>query len=323
MRKKNYIKWLQLFGLILFVIILIRLDFQNIINQLAQFKWSWLGAYAAGLILMLLFKALRWRTTLSKQGINYSIKKVFAINTITSFWGLITPGKVGELAKVTFLQKDDYSFTRSLVSIFIDRLYDVIILILLGVFALTYFISIISSDFSIIIIFFGLILAVVIFFYFFKEGLWELIKKLVRFFIPLEKYNTLTKEWNIFKFDFGKVFPSTIFPMLFYSFLAYLCYYVQIYVVALGFGINISFFYLGLCSSLAALISLVPISIGGLGTREAVFLYLLSKVSISSETAVLIPFIEGSVFAIICMGLLALGCHFFLEIKINRNVEIK
>ena len=315
MTKKKYIKWFQLLGIVVFVIILTQLDFQNIKNQLAQFNWFWLSIYGLGLISMLFFKVLRWRTALNKQNIDFSVSKVYAINAVTSFWGLITPARLGELAKVAFVQKEGYSFAQSLVSIIIDRLYDFVILILLGASAFVYFVSIINPDFSVIIIILAFALVGVALIFFFKNGLWELLKKIVGFLLPAERYNTLIKEWNIFKTDFGKVFPSTVIPMLFYSLLAYLCYYVQIYVVALGFGVNVSFIYLGLCSSLAALISLLPVSIGGLGTREAVFIYLLSKISISSETAVLISFIEGSVFAILLMALIAFAGNIFLGAK--------
>jgi len=313
--KKKYIKWFQVFGIILFIIILTRLDFGRIANQLIHFKWAWLSVYVLSMILMLLFKVLRWRTALSKQGINYSIGKVFAISAITSFWGIVTPGRLGELGKVMFLQKDNYSFAKSSVSVIIDRLYDITILLLLGIFSLIYFISLLNPNIRIFITIFILIIGCLILIYFLKKDLRDLLKKAVKFFLSEEKYNKLAKEWNIFKSDFGIVFPSTIIPMLFYSILAYLCYYVQIYVVAVGFGVNISFIYLGLCSSLAALISLIPISIGGLGTREAVFLFLLSKVSVSSETAVLISFIDGSVFALIFTGVLALISHFILKLK--------
>lgn len=315
MEKKKYIKGFQIFGIILFIIILTRLDFGRIENQLIHFKWAWLSVYTLSMILMLLFKVLRWRTALSRQGINYSISKVFAINAITSFWGIVTPGRLGELGKVIFLQKDNYSFAKSSVSIIIDRLYDITILILLGIFSLIYFISLLNPNIGIFITVFGFIIGILILIYFFKKGLWELLKKVVKFLLSVERYKEVTNKWNIFKSDFGIVFPSTIIPMLFYSILTYLCYYVQIYMVALGFGVNISFIYLGLCSSLAALISLIPISIGGLGTREAVFIFLLSKVSVSSETAVLISFIDSSVFAVIITGLLALISHFLLKFK--------
>lgn len=312
---KEKIKWLQLLGLILFIFILSTLDFSSVGNQLVNFGWAWLIVYAVSMSLMLLFKVLRWKTALTKQGINYSVGKVFSINVITTFWGMITPGRLGELGKVIFLQKDNYSLAKSSVSIIIDRLYDVSILLILGIFSLIYFMSLLNPDAGILAVFLGIIIAALILINFFKGGLWDLLKKAVKFLLPEEKYNKVINEWTVFKTDFGITFPSTVIPMLIYSILSYLCYYVQIYVIALGFGINISFIYLGLCSSLASFISLIPISIGGLGTREAVFLFLLSKVSVPSETAVLISFIDGSFFPLILVGALALISNFILGLK--------
>jgi len=308
----------QFIGVLIFIYILINLDYDIISKQLISFRWEWCIAYAISLFFMILLKSLRWKTALDKHGILYPFRKVFAINVIASFWGLITPGKLGELSKILYLQKDNHTLTKSSVTIVLDRLYDILMMVFFGIISLVYFFSFFKSNLNIIYIFIMAITFILGSLLFFKKRFWQVIKKLLIFFLPKEKYNNVVHEWSVFKADFIIIFSTTFFKMLFYSIVAYLFYFIQINIIAIGFNIEVSFIYLGLCSTLAGLISLIPISISGLGTREAVFIFFLSQISISSENAVLISFIDANVFSIIVTGVIAFIVTLFLTKDLKR-----
>jgi glycosyltransferase 2 family protein len=314
--KKNYTKWMRIIGILLFLYILTRLDFSTALKNLVNFKWEYLIVYAILSILMLLFKSLRWKTILTKQEINYSIKKVCAINAFTSFLGMLTPGRVGELSKVVYLQEDNISFSRSIVSVLIDRLYDIMMLLFIGAIAFFYFANILIENIKSIFIVAAIIIVVCVFIFFFRSNIWELLKKGIKFLLPSAKYELIVREWSLFKSETIRVFPPTIPQMIGYSVLIYCCYYAQINIVAYGFNVYVSFVYLSFCMTLASLVSLLPISIGGLGTREAIFILLLSKVGVSPENALLIAFIDSNIFGLAMSGLLALLSNmFFKKIK--------
>jgi glycosyltransferase 2 family protein len=303
--KSKISNWIKIIGLILFVFILTRLDLEKAAKGLVNFKWIYLFVYVALSVLMQLFKSFRWNTLLKKQGIKYQLKKVYKINVFTSFLGLITPGRLGELSKVVYLQEDGVPFSISIVSVLIDRIYDLMILFIFGVAAFFYFSTYFLNNINNLILTVIVFVAFALLIFLFRNNIWIILKRALKYMLPDAKYNLLSKEWIIFKAELIKVFLPTMAKMIFYSTLIYFCYYAQINLVAYGFNVSVSFIYLSFCMTLASLISLLPISIGGLGTREAVFILLLSKVAIPAESAVLISFIDGSVLALLVMSVLA------------------
>ncbi len=317
--KKNYSKWMRIIGIILFLFILTRLDFHTAFKNLINFKWKWLIVYGILSILMLIFKSLRWRSVLLKQGIDYPMFKVCAINANTSFLGMITPGRLGELSKVVYLQEDEIPFSKSIVSVLIDRAYDLGILIIFSVIALFYFADILMVGIKNLFFFIFLFFGVGILIFLFRSNIWELLKKAMKLLLPEAKYSLIVKEWYQFKTEIIKIFYPTMPRMIFYTILIYCCYYAQINIVAHGFNVSVSFIYLSFCMTLASIVSLLPISIGGLGTREAIFIFLLSRVLVSPENALLIAFIDSNVFGLAMSGLLALLFNVFYKKPIKNK----
>jgi uncharacterized membrane protein YbhN (UPF0104 family) len=64
-----------------------------------------------------------------------------------------------------------------------------------------------------------------------------------------------------------------------------------LFVLALCLGLDVSFGLMVACRSLVGLVNIVPISISGLGTREAVLLLILPLWGITTEAAVALGFL--------------------------------
>ena len=62
--------------------------------------------------------------------------------------------------------------------------------------------------------------------------------------------------------------------------------FLQGYMISRSLDINISFITVVACMSIAAILNLLPISILGIGTRDAVFISIFAMLSISYEQAV-------------------------------------
>lgn len=78
----------------------------------------------------------------------------------------------------------------------------------------------------------------------------------------------------------------------------------QIFFLAKAFGFNVD--YLVVCFSyiVAALVSLLPVSAGGLGTREAIYIMIMAREGIIKEQALLFSLIDGVVLSVFGMLLL-------------------
>jgi uncharacterized membrane protein YbhN (UPF0104 family) len=95
--------------------------------------------------------------------------------------------------------------------------------------------------------------------------------------------------WSAFRTDFyiglrqfqqrGVVLPVLV------SVLTFSCLVWQNNFLAQALQLSLPFTYLAFCLAAINLIALLPISISGLGTRDAVFILLLGKIGISPERA--------------------------------------
>jgi len=283
MKISNYLKkYSFLIGIILFIIILSRTNLGDIFNNIKNIKLEYL-LLAMFLSLPMLFnKTLCWNYIKRKQGIKYNIKDSFLMYCSGLYIGILTPGRAGEIAKALYLKKDGYSMGKSLVSTVMDRLSDFAFLLLFLFIGSLFLLTILQEQILILIL--GIILAIIVFLVTLKIGLIKwFINKLFNKLIP-KKYQ---KSWKLNFQDFINdlknyklkhyliIFSITTFSWIFY--------YIQMYVLATGLGINIPILYLAISVTVAGLITLIPISISGIGTRDASLLALLAPFAIATE----------------------------------------
>ena len=125
---------LPLIGLVLFGYVVHTLDMDAVMAMVGQARWPYLLCGMAVMLLFLWAKAFRHYWILRSQGIDIPPGRVMGIFFRSAFWGFVSPGRVGEFSKVLYL--DDYvdSKGKSIANVFIDRILDLlcILLILLG-----------------------------------------------------------------------------------------------------------------------------------------------------------------------------------------------
>jgi len=219
--------------------------------------------------------------------------------------GLLTPGRLGEVVKALYLKKDGYSMGKSLVSAVLDRLTDFVFLLVFLFFGSLFFFTIFQKQVLIVVL--GTIIIVALFIIFLKFGLIKwLLNKTFQIFIP-QKYQ---KSWKINFQDFINdlkiyTFKNYLIIFLITTF-SWVFYYLQMYILARGMEINIPFLYLAIAVTMAGFITLIPISISGIGTRDAALILLFSPFLIAKEqviafsTLILLMLIWGAFIGLIC-----------------------
>jgi hypothetical protein len=81
--------------------------------------------------------------------------------------------------------------------------------------------------------------------------------------------------------------------------MAYLVYFTQCFILSKALAIEVSFTSVMFAVALGSLITLLPFSISGLGTREATIIAYLSTVGISPETALSFSFLVFVTFYVV------------------------
>lgn len=304
--KKN---WHYLIGILVFAFILSRIDIQQTMSFIFASKKPYFIASVLLSIPVFFIRALRWRYLMLMQGIKYSVKSTISMYFSSLYLGLVTPGRVGELTKVQYLRNDGYSFGKSLFSVFFDRLFDGIVLITFLILGLLAFQSIFGFSilvlYNIIIVF--LVLGFVfLLFYTQKDLITKILINSLKFLVPKKYKEFLKSSVNDF-FNDIKIFnaPTVLITALF-TLTAALIYYTQAYLLTIALGFSINFFYLVFAVSFASFASLLPISIFGIGTRDATLLALFLYAGVSKELA-----IAFSILVLANILLLAMFCSVF------------
>ena len=275
----------RLIGLVIFALILSKINIGNTIKILNSIKYEYI-IYSLLLFIPHLFvKSIRWNLLLRQQKIHYSFFDTFIIYLSSLYIGFITPGRLGELVKVLYLKNDkNIKFTVGLASVILDRIFDLYLLLLLSLICLIKFnIFEIYSNIFLVILIILILLPLLIF----KKKLIKdvLQKASIGFFSKIliaknpNKIKRLISEF-VFLINFQIIF-SLLLTILGYSF-----FFLQCKLIAISMNLKIDFITLSLFNSLSNIISFLPISFSGIGTREAVLVYLFDIVNVNPESAV-------------------------------------
>ena len=288
---------IRLIGIGLLIFILFKIDWIEFKESLKQIKILPLIYSALLLLPLYIFKVLRWRYLLSVQQINYSFKNSFLAFLASNYIAFITPGRLGEVAKAFYVKGDlRINIAKSMPSVIFDRLFDVYVLLAVGLTGLIHYLPI--KDFG--IVFWIIIIFIII------CPVFLLSKRLI--FALLKSFNIINlrikgkpvygflenfyKEVNIlinFKLIIGLFLTLAAYGILYYSGLQ----------MAHAINLNINYFTIAVFISVANILSFIPISVSGIGTREASLIYLFSLIGQTKEAAILFSTLLFFVFFII------------------------
>ena len=229
------------------------------------------------------------------------------------FFNLFLPSSIGgDSAKVVDLSlyTKDSSFV--LATTILDRLCGFTGLFLIAFFSFFYgfFVGIIS-DFALLFVIVLLGIGVIL--------LWSIFlgRRFFKFFINFVKFKRLQNYFIRFhdaccKLRFQKnILLKAIFISLFIQGgLSVVCYFI-----GLSLGINLSLFYYFVFIPLVTVISMVPISIGGLGMRDNAAVLLFSSLQVAEEKIVAMTLLLFSLFVFI--GIIG-GCIYGFALYSRR-----
>lgn len=304
MIKKPHLWWI--IGIAIMAFILSKIDLANTFLIFSTTKVSYLPFIFFLSIPSILMKAFRWRYLLKMQQIDYGFKASLLTFLAGLYVGIITPGRIGELARVYYLKEEKrISVGKSLSSLLVDRILDVLILLFFACSGLLIFS--VSKKITVLIVALAVLLAL--------GGTLSLrreyAQRVLGFLSGLSFFKKLADQAGITFGDFyGGIEKMRdwrlTFPLLL-TLSAYLISFFQCYLISVALNIPISFSYLVFCVAIVSLVSWIPISIAGIGTRDATLIGLFAVLGLEPEPAVSFSLMYLFVFnvSVASMGLLA------------------
>ncbi len=241
--------------ILLFTVLFVKINFLDVVNTILSLQKVYLlGAF---ILLPILYsiRTIRWNIFLRFFDINLCFIKSFKIMIIGIFYGLITPGKVGELGRAYHVTEKKII---TLPTIIMEKIIDIATLIGISlVTILVYF----PNDTIMLIIIIPLIIVLIFGFIVLLNS--RLIYKLVKIL------GIQDTECNEFTYHFRRILGnySIIAKSFSLSFFYYIICYIVCYFIILAANFNpivlITF-------PLIILMGNIPVTISGLGLRESV-----------------------------------------------------
>ncbi len=284
LRIKSKTSWVRLLGLALLAYLLLQVNMTEVSQVLQD---ATLPLLIVALLLnlpMVLCKSLRWQTLLRSQQIPYAAGRAYLAYFGSIFIGFLTPGRLGEFVKAVHVSQDcSIPSARAFSSVLADRLFDLAMLLLVGSVALLTLApnrsNLFALGLSVVLLVFPLVL-------FLNDTSFAWFQRLGSKAGRMGKKCFASDGWLVtMRTGMCQVRPPQFMLALSLTIIAYLFFFSQCYLLAVALGIPINFLQTSYAVALGNLVTLIPISISGLGTREATMIAYLGSIGVAPEAA--------------------------------------
>ena len=248
-----------------------------------------LVAACASFLLLMAVKSWRWNFLVDCAGLRYGFWPSFRSYLGAFVLGIVTPGRLGELARAAQLRSETGAeWEPCLRTVVADRLFDLVFLASFGPFALCAVWVDGVGDGILLTGFISLYVAVAL-----TLGMSG---KLLSRWRP---------KWRPLQFVLGCLESASrdltgrtglIGSAI--TFLSYAVYFGGSLVLLRALGMGLSFRDVACVTGCLSLILLLPISIAGVGTREATLLVLLGRYGVAREEALAYSILQFAVFTL-------------------------
>jgi len=261
------------------------------------------------------FLALRWKILLALHDNHFSSLLLTKYYYISIFFGLFLPTAVGgDVVRWYYLHNNGIKHNHALSSILYERFLGIISLVFFASFSLFIDFKIAGSDAikTTIMIILVLCLALFVVFWNFHKFLqWKWLANTITHFKSIVHFLENIKDYSQNR--------RVVIVCLILSLIAQLMGILTVYFISLSLNASVNFFYFIVFLPIVWLISMIPISIGGLGLREGTFVLLFMSIGMPKEMAIAISALV--LLQIIAQGLL--GGILFLFFQKGSLKEIK
>ena len=281
----------RLTGVAILILLLTRIDLAQVLGILAHLSAISLVPIALLTVAIVAVKAWRWRHLMDVLGIHYSLNQSVLMYAAGLFLGAVTPGQVGDFGKALFLTGDGHPPGRAFFSVVWDRLLDVASLLCLACISALFFVHLLTGYLVALLSFLAVVLTAVGVFVLHRDTLLPCVRSWVNR-ITGAVFSRMATRWDA-KATLAEWFgalrlvnTSTHIALLTTTVVGWGMYFTLMYLLSQLLEINISFLAVVACVSISLAVSLLPISIAGLGTRDITLVALFSTLGLSSEAAI-------------------------------------
>ena len=269
----------------IFYIIFTKIDFYSVVEVLSHANIFYLFIAIIFSLIIILIIVKRWQIILEAMGYSIQFSKCFTVAMGALPLVSITPSKSGDVIKAYYIRKE-IPISKTIGSVLTERVFDVFTLVLFSLIGMIF-----CQRFELAGIALATLFGITVIFFIPHvhsevptNGSW--MSKIYNIMLSMK---TLTKD--------KKAFLSVMLCSLLSWFLSIMQTLMFFYAI----GVNIPLFAAMANIPIAIFIGLIPVTLGGMGTRDAAIIFLFSEYASPSELLS-----AGILFSVIRYWLLSL-----------------
>jgi len=261
-----------------------------------------------GVILVLGIKSYRWRLLIHNEGATYSAYKGFAAYMASDAVGIVTPGRIGEIARLYYLREEsDISFYGAFKTIVSDRIFDFTMLGWFGLSGMLFYFKTFGNHSGLYYALSVLVLVVLAY---------VVTLSFLKFILRYKKVSRLPVVRFVYE-SFLAVVSKRSIRMWLITILAYSMYFGFSWLIMISLHLTPSYIDVVFIMSIMSLSTIIPLSVAGFGTREATLVLLFSYYGLASETAISFSLMHFTAF-FLWGGLIGLVFWILMPISIQQ-----
>lgn len=303
-KRKNVLhilkKIMPLIGIVILFYIIVDIGPSKIIATFASLDPLYIIISSTLTLPLLLIRNFAWQRIQKLQNIHMSFWRSFRITLIGYFYAAVTPGYIGQLMRVPYMKEvTGEPVGKLFVNNFIEAVIRTFVLFIMAVFGALLIASKVPNALPSTL----LVLAAFIAFYGIfasKERGETILNLLGNLFIPKRLRPIFLKFIGTFYKDFPKI--SKLLIPLIIEIPTWIILYTQLYIIGVSLDINVPYTHFLLLYPIANLISFIPITSAGLGTREASLIFMFSLYGIPPEKTLVLS-LSGYIITDLLTGL--------------------
>jgi|GEM_PF-639542 len=285
-KESGWKRWgVRLLGIPVLAVILLFVDLPSVVVHFSRIRFQPFLLAALLVLPVYLLKSLRWKTLLWIQGVRFGAGQALLSYLAANFIAFITPGRIGEVVKALYVREaTGERISRVIPTVVADRIFDVYLLLLVSLGGFVSF-SLAGSGllWAVILTAAGVIGFTVLLF------VKAVAMSITAFFLRLnflQKYRERVMEAVEEYFRSARLLLDRRLGIgLLLTLAAYLALFLAAHLLAVSARLDLNFWQVTFMLSVANTLSFLPISISGIGTRDAFLVLFFIRIGRSAESA--------------------------------------
>ncbi|MFC2162077.1 YbhN family protein [Candidatus Altiarchaeota archaeon] len=279
-------KHLSVLGLLLFILVLSRIDIDATIQSILDIPPTYIFACLLTVAAEVILRSARWKLLVDQYARDYTVGQSIHTLLMGVAFGAVTPARIGDIIKAFDVRDHGVELKRAVSIEVVDRLLDMFYLFLSAfvgyIFLMMVYLGGQVNGILVALIACAFILFSLVLFH--SSRISFILTPIHRFLVPDRFKGQSTQLFTVFQDTLGRVRqPGLFIRLILLTGAWWTVLFIRPFILVKGMGLDISPLVFILVMPVVAVIEVLPISLLGIGTRDVGLIAVFSLLSVPAE----------------------------------------